>query len=61
MSPVFVPSGTLVIFHVYALHRRKDLWGSDAQDFRPERWETEKPGWVGRIINSVACIHFAFD
>jgi cytochrome P450 len=38
-SPIFVPTGTNIAFHVTALHRRKDLWGEDAEDFRPERWE----------------------
>jgi cytochrome P450 len=38
-SPVFVPPGTDIAFHVTALHRRKDLLGEDAEDFLPERWE----------------------
>ncbi|KAK4543514.1 hypothetical protein LTR36_005409 [Oleoguttula mirabilis] len=41
-SPVFVTKGTLVCYNVYALHRRKDFYGSDADDFRPERWEDGK-------------------
>ncbi|KAL8868441.1 MAG: hypothetical protein Q9174_004990, partial [Haloplaca sp. 1 TL-2023] len=44
-SPVFVAKGTLVVFHLAALHVRKDLWGDDAFDFRPERWEDEKASW----------------
>jgi cytochrome P450 len=24
---------------VYAMHRRKDIYGSDALSFKPERWE----------------------
>ncbi|KAL8999894.1 MAG: hypothetical protein Q9169_001299 [Polycauliona sp. 2 TL-2023] len=44
-SPVFVSAGTLVIFHMAALHKRKDLWGEDADDFRPERWQDEKASW----------------
>ncbi|KAL8669877.1 MAG: hypothetical protein Q9168_005550 [Polycauliona sp. 1 TL-2023] len=44
-SPVFVSAGTLVIFHFVALHKRKDLWGADADEFRPERWQKEKASW----------------
>ncbi|RDL40435.1 uncharacterized protein BP5553_00414 [Venustampulla echinocandica] len=46
-SPVFVPSGAMVTFSIMALQRRKDLWGADAEDFRPERWEKEeeKASW----------------
>ncbi|SPJ86886.1 related to cytochrome P450 alkane hydroxylase [Fusarium torulosum] len=38
-APVLVPKGCIIIYTVFALHRRKDLWGDDADDFRPERWE----------------------
>ncbi|KAB8272177.1 cytochrome P450 [Aspergillus minisclerotigenes] len=44
-SPVFVPKGALVVYSVYAMHRREDIYGSDADDFRPERWETIRPSW----------------
>ena len=27
------------------MHRRKDYYGEDADEFRPERWETLRPGW----------------
>ena len=47
-SPVFVPAGTMVAYHVAALHLREDLWGKDATEFRPERWQNklEKTCWV---------------
>ncbi|CAF9906100.1 hypothetical protein IMSHALPRED_004078 [Imshaugia aleurites] len=45
-SPVFVAAGSLVVFHYFALHQRKDLWGPDADEFRPERWQNEKASWV---------------
>lgn len=40
-SPVFVPKGTLVSYTIYAMHRRKDLYGDDAEDFKPDRWLDE--------------------
>ncbi|EHK18878.1 uncharacterized protein TRIVIDRAFT_210109 [Trichoderma virens Gv29-8] len=44
-SPLFVPKGTDCRFTTHSLHRRKDYWGPDADEFRPERWETHRPGW----------------
>ena len=44
-SPVFVPKGTSVEYSVFVMHRRKDIWGPDADEFRPERWESRKIGW----------------
>lgn len=44
-SPVFIPEGTEVGYSVYIMHRRKDLWGEDALEFKPERWEGKKVGW----------------
>ncbi|KAI4234438.1 MAG: hypothetical protein L6R40_006757 [Gallowayella cf. fulva] len=45
-SPVFVPKGTLVAYCIYAMHRRRDLFGEDANDFNPDRWldDGEKKG-----------------
>ncbi|KAJ4174105.1 hypothetical protein FSOLCH5_003767 [Fusarium solani] len=44
-SPVFIPKGHECSFSSYSLHRREDLWGKDSLDFRPERWEKERPTW----------------
>ena len=44
-SPIFVPKGRVVAWSVFAMHRRKDFFGEDADEFRPERWETLRPGW----------------
>ncbi|KAL6718937.1 hypothetical protein ACLMJK_003172 [Lecanora helva] len=37
-SPVFVKKGSTMHWSVFAMHRRKDLFGEDAEEFRPERW-----------------------
>lgn len=44
-SPIFVPKGAIVAYSTYAMHRRKDYYGNDAEQFRPERWESLRPGW----------------
>lgn len=45
-APVFVPKGCTLIYTVYAMHRREDLFGADANEFRPERWERKRHSWV---------------
>lgn len=37
-SPIFVPKGHFVIWNMWVMHRRKDLFGEDAEEFKPERW-----------------------
>lgn len=44
-SPVFVAKGQNISFDVYSLHRH-DIYGPDANEFKPERWETIRPGWA---------------
>jgi cytochrome P450 len=44
-SPVFVPKDTIVVYTTYSMHRRKDFYGDDAEEFKPERWESLRPGW----------------
>jgi len=46
MDPLFVKRGTQVLYSVFSMHRRKDLYGEDADEFRPERWEHITPRWV---------------
>jgi cytochrome P450 len=36
-SPILVRRGEAVGYCVYAMHRRKDIYGEDAEEFRPER------------------------
>ena len=34
-------------FVAYYMHRRKDLWGEDAMEYRPERWESPELADIG--------------
>lgn len=42
-SPVFIPKGTMCAYQVYSMHRRRDIWGEDAEEFKPSRWITARP------------------
>lgn len=47
-SPVYIPKGGIVNYSVASMHVRKDIYGPDAEEFRPERWAPEeglRPGW----------------
>lgn len=64
MSPLFVPKGGIVAWSVWTMHRRKDYYGEDAEDFRPERWLDDpvtgkkglRPGWEYLPFNGGARI-----
>lgn len=43
-SPILVRKGEAVSYCVYAMHRRKDLYGEDANEFRPSRWDPNVGG-----------------
>lgn len=44
-QPVAVPEGTTLTYSVYVMHRRADIWGDDAAEWRPERWQGLKGGF----------------
>ncbi|KAL7813666.1 cytochrome P450 [Trichoderma aethiopicum] len=44
-SPLLIPKGTPVIYNVFGLHRRRDVYGPDVEEFRPSRWETLRLSW----------------
>ncbi|KAJ5875796.1 cytochrome P450 [Penicillium soppii] len=41
-SPVYIKEGQTVGYSVWSVHRRTDIWGPEAEVFRPERWEESK-------------------
>ncbi|EIW81931.1 cytochrome P450 monooxygenase pc-2 [Coniophora puteana RWD-64-598 SS2] len=40
--PIYVPANTRTPYSVYLMHRRKDLWGPDAEVFDPDRFLDER-------------------
>ncbi|KAI0018264.1 cytochrome P450 [Xylariomycetidae sp. FL0641] len=45
-APVFCPKpGANVRYNPWSMHRRPDLYGPDADDFRPERWRDLRVTW----------------
>ena len=53
-APVLVEKEQIVFISPYAMHRRKDIFGEDAEEFNPDRWLDEpesgkkgiRPGWA---------------
>ena len=46
-SPILARKGELVVFSSYVNSRRRNLFGLDADDFRPERWEDGSLSGIG--------------
>jgi len=55
-SPLFIAAGQRVVWSVFAMHRRKDIYGADAHEFKPERWENLRAGWSYLPFNGGARI-----
>jgi cytochrome P450 len=53
-SPLFVPKGTALIVNIHSANRRQEVYGEDAEEFRPERWEDLRPGWVSMTCTTSA-------
>ena len=37
-APIFMKKGQVAHWSIYAMHRRTDFYGEDAEEFKPERW-----------------------
>ncbi|KAJ7031177.1 cytochrome P450 [Mycena alexandri] len=40
--PLYIPAATRIIYAVFLMHRRTDLWGPDAFEFDPDRFMDER-------------------
>ena len=54
-SPFLIRKHEVIGYSVYAMHRRKDLYGDDALEFRPERWED------GTLFRSIGYGYLPFN
>lgn len=45
----FLPGGTTVGCNAYTIHRDKNLYGQDADEFRPERWIEGNPEQIRKM------------
>jgi len=62
--------GNVVIVPILAIHKLKSLWGEDAEEFKPERWECipdavkAMPSVFGNLLTFItgphACIGYRF-
>lgn len=43
-KPVFLAKNSVVVYSVYTTHRNPNIWGPDADKFRPERWMSPVAG-----------------
>ncbi|KAG5915313.1 hypothetical protein E4U61_004719 [Claviceps capensis] len=39
----YFPAGTVLSVPTYTIHHSTEIWGPDAEEFRPERWENATP------------------
>ena len=43
INELFIPEGTNIFVTILSVNRDKELWGSDALEWKPERWLTGLP------------------
>ena len=54
------PAGSVLSVPAYTIHHSKEIWGPDADDFRPERWENvtdeQKAAFIPFSYGPRACV-----
>eukprot|EP01006_Ploeotia_vitrea_P046831 TRINITY_DN67064_c1_g2_i1.p1 TRINITY_DN67064_c1_g2~~TRINITY_DN67064_c1_g2_i1.p1 ORF type:complete len:483 (-),score=42.48 TRINITY_DN67064_c1_g2_i1:196-1644(-) len=54
-----IPSNTSIVLVPFVTHRLPDVWGHDAEEFRPERWDQQSRGtteWYPFMVGRRNCI-----
>ncbi|CCX33918.1 putative cytochrome P450 family protein [Pyronema domesticum] len=49
-APLFAPKDTQLIYSIYAMQRRPEIWGADAAEFSPDRWLRADAGKMLREV-----------
>jgi cytochrome P450 len=58
LSGHFLPEGTIVGMNAAVIHRNKDVFGIDADEFRPSRWtEDGKSGDLKEMERSLLTVN----
>jgi cytochrome P450 len=58
VNNLFLPTGTVLTWPVYAINRDPRYWGSDANMFKPERWFTNENGVEPRCRDAFCFMTF---
>ncbi|KAF7768284.1 hypothetical protein Agabi119p4_7527 [Agaricus bisporus var. burnettii] len=74
VTDLFIPNGTTIHVSIIGANRNPDMWGTDAKEWKPERWlnplpdkvaEAHMPGIYSHLMTflggSRACIGFKFS
>jgi len=70
IADTMIPKGTSVVIPLWAFNRSKEVWGPDAEEFKPERWLGAGKANAGGMASNYAfstfghgprsCIGFSF-
>jgi len=70
-NEIRLQKGDVILIPIRAIHRLKSIWGEDADEFRPERWEAipeavkSLPGVFSNLLTFIAgahaCIGYRFS
>ena len=44
-SPLFILKGQTIELDLYSLHHNPEIWGTDVEEFKPQRWGDRRPLW----------------